>query len=1450
MPISNRAFRVFVSSTFDDLTEERNALQKEVFPRLAEVCQARGASFQAIDLRWGVRAEASLAQKAIEICLAEIERCQATLLKPNFIVLLGDRYGWRPLPTFIEAEEFRVVCERITPAEDRRRVERWYQLDRNAVPPVMLLKARSEKQGTARFIEPDVWMREEAFLRDCLRVAAEKVGLPRTARNKYQASATHQEILKALGASSDNRRHAFAFFRRARGPRDPDLERLKSALTDRRSSLCLPSGNVFEFDSSDLGSLCKQVQEALEGVILPQIQRLPDRPLSVVEEEAQTAFAEERSRSFVGRTRILDSIGRYLVGEGSRTLVIHGPSGSGKSAIMARASQSALARFKNAVVLRRFIGAVPQASDGIGLLRSVCQEIERYYGRSASPSSDYDGLVERFRDCLKLAEARRPLILFLDGLDQLGRQDPAAAGDWLIDPLPENCRLVVSTTDIPRTLQYASALSIGAMPVNDARDALSMWLSESGRTLRSWQLEKLLESFECCGLPLYLRLLFEQARTWRSFDSRQDCEVGDDVDGMVGLLFQCWSDETSHGRALVGHALGCLAVARFGLAEDELCELLAGNDTVWQEVIGTAENRRHDPPERRLPTAVWSRLHEDLAPYLTLCEAPGGTVVRFFHRRFRDLAAEWYSREFGRLSLLHAQVAAMFKGGLRTIRCHSELPYHLRHSGSWLELGELLTNSGFLQGKAESGLPEDLLSDFVHFRFDSGEIAEAGDQYALCKPLGKALSNALDSISGDPSSILSQLILEMQEIGGSVPADLERRLAETRTKPAFIRVARTGRPMSGLLAQTSRDGTYLHFLKFSPDAESLLISDSSGRLTRWHWKEHRSSRSRRPSSGFFRCGSLLTARSFLAANDRQAWILDAQDVWHGSLQEGLWRRLGAVSEGVELSAVSGSAGGYALVAQLGPGLNRLLRVDAESGVVTNAWRMPGGQVAPLVNDVALSVDGKKRGICFGDGTVALSTGWSGTVHVGGAFHGEFVLADCAFLSCGADGEAVLLSLVDGTSTRIDLLGRAAADCLAWSESRRLAVVGDRQGVATLISLEARPVVLHRFRPAVEGWILSLAFSDCGRWLAVAGRSGTVRLFAVDDLLDRGRAGDPSVRTQVGYRPARVELSKSESVCYFLDLSNRLYATNPSVDSRYLPLPCNAFAMDPVRSMVMAALPGSIRRLDDRTGKYLGDSPIETKRGDSMAISPDGSQLVVIGDRRVRVYRLEPDGSVAGETACADLDIKLRPGVPIVFLDSDRVLFPLDAVPHADARRVPSRTMVVVEWTPVEVRHRLAILNLRRGELKPCKVTYSGWCQAICPVGQGIAAVAVGDPLCSYIENGRSQVAWIEAEDAGIILYSWKADEVVGRLPALPRDAGATSLATDASTNTLVASFRRGRVRIGSLAPLRWVHSIRLPGSVTASTMRPSGLWELVDDGISNDYWPMVHHFMNLADRTE
>jgi hypothetical protein len=168
---SSRTFRVFLSSTFADLVSERNALHEHVFPVLRNLCMAHGTRFQVVDLRWGVSSEAGFNQQTTRICLQEIERCQATGLRPNFLILLGDRYGWRPLPDEIPVEIFsQVLALAADDATATAKLKHWYRLDSNAQPPVHYLRAR---YGAWRDV--DRWQDIEQTVLKTLESAARKL---------------------------------------------------------------------------------------------------------------------------------------------------------------------------------------------------------------------------------------------------------------------------------------------------------------------------------------------------------------------------------------------------------------------------------------------------------------------------------------------------------------------------------------------------------------------------------------------------------------------------------------------------------------------------------------------------------------------------------------------------------------------------------------------------------------------------------------------------------------------------------------------------------------------------------------------------------------------------------------------------------------------------------------------------------------------------------------------------------------------------------------------------------------------------------------------------------------------------------------------------------------------------------------------------------------------------
>ena len=152
MPVStSQIFRVFVSSTFADLVAERDALQGDLLRRLRALCEQHRARFAWVDLRWGVSPEAAQDHRTMTICLDEIRRCRQTTPQPNFIVLLGGRYGWRPLPAEVPVKDFERLRQTKAMTPHLSRLESLYaSIDRNAVPAVYCLSPQGTTSDTER----------------------------------------------------------------------------------------------------------------------------------------------------------------------------------------------------------------------------------------------------------------------------------------------------------------------------------------------------------------------------------------------------------------------------------------------------------------------------------------------------------------------------------------------------------------------------------------------------------------------------------------------------------------------------------------------------------------------------------------------------------------------------------------------------------------------------------------------------------------------------------------------------------------------------------------------------------------------------------------------------------------------------------------------------------------------------------------------------------------------------------------------------------------------------------------------------------------------------------------------------------------------------------------------------------------------------------------------------
>jgi WD40 repeat protein len=804
MPIARSTIRLFVSSTFSDMEAERDALQREVFPRLRQLCLSNGLRFQPIDLRWGVPEEAGKDNRTMRICLRELRRCQEMHPKPNFLILLGDRYGWRPLPEIIPADLFAQLLNQVPRAaqellewRETQATKGWYRRDDNSVPPVYELQPRGDDEEWHRTVEKP--------LLDALVAAARALGFDPERRGvAIGTSATEQEIVEGALKVDDAAEHVHAFFRsiiglpHARqaekfvdllddGRRDP-IAAVRQGALKARIAAKIGESNIHRYEvhwregmqPHDLTQFTADAYAALKGVILCQVAELTSVSREAEEEAAHRAFGEERRRGFIGRRETLAHMVTSL-GEGAhRILAVLGPSGAGKSALMAEAVRLVRLTHGENAVIARFIGGTPDSANITALLRNLVAEIRRRYPApvpvEGEPSVDREipleinPLIAVFHEALAKPTAERPLFIFLDALDQLTAGHGALEGPWLPSSLSPHVRLIVSapspadTDHAPPQRRDAADTSARAhdpraavvstlnrraseiqqilveplsMPTGQA--LADQWLADAGRTLQPRQMAAILASFRQEGLPLWLRVAVGQCgrlASWGDtprFDPTLPALLTHVLDGL--------SAEVEHGAVLVERALGSLASARHGLAEDELIDLLSAD----REVIDDLRRRSpRSPRNDALPLAVWARLHGDIGPYLTTHQSQDADLLNFYHGSFLDAVQATFLNTAERRGQAHRHVAEHFasrawfiapvdsqgvaqRDGVLTdqpnVRKASELPWQLlrraeasdparEKPAEWDAALAVLCDMTFLEVKCRGGLVLELEEDY------------------------------------------------------------------------------------------------------------------------------------------------------------------------------------------------------------------------------------------------------------------------------------------------------------------------------------------------------------------------------------------------------------------------------------------------------------------------------------------------------------------------------------------------------------------------------------------------------------------------------------------------------------------------------------------------------------------------------------------------------------------
>ena len=199
-------------------------------------------------------------------------------------------------------------------------------------------------------------------------------------------------------------------------------------------------------------------------------------------------------------------LGCSMLGQYTKPLIIHGSSGTGKSSMMGMIAKLANKWFEyRPVKIIRFLGISSQSRSIREVLKCICEQIWQNYEGSAPPSmvditQNFAYLVQYFRSLLHTIDtSEKPLLIIIDSIDQLTRDDNPHNMQWLPLLLPANVHIVVSMISEEHGILQAMKsrlrdedryVEVPPLPKDTASKILTEWLAKCQRLVSLLQTNK------------------------------------------------------------------------------------------------------------------------------------------------------------------------------------------------------------------------------------------------------------------------------------------------------------------------------------------------------------------------------------------------------------------------------------------------------------------------------------------------------------------------------------------------------------------------------------------------------------------------------------------------------------------------------------------------------------------------------------------------------------------------------------------------------------------------------------------------------------------------------------------------------------------------------------------------------------------------------------------------
>lgn len=534
-PKVNYRARLFISSTFKDMVDERDELVKRVLPKVNKFCEDHHIQFSYVDLRWGITTEETNSGRTIQLCLDSIDQC-----RPYFMCLLGDRYGWSQDKT--EGDD--LLCRTFDIAA---KTHPWVQGYRDRSPTELEVLYSS-------LFYPHLAPHSLFYFR-------------KKSKPVLDEDATAKKKLESL-KSRIVAQHTVKYY--------DDLTAMGNQVY---SDFCA----AIMVDFNLQGGSIEDIKQAQQEDAVHAYQTRANAQM-YIDSTAQSYFPK------------LDA---FVQGPGGKMAIAHGLGGCGKTSLLTAWAEHYKGEDVVLTHLVGVCDASDVHTNIVTRFTRILDEKFHLLTNQDEGEGSVEDRFKTVLAAASARAGTRKIILVIDGLDQLVPSSTATRLTWLPSPLPSSVYVLGSAnsnSDAHKICVDRGSVEVTIDPLILAQQhaVIEKYLSKYSKRFTAAQTNLVTGDGKMTSNPMFLTTLLAELRLASSFENlEQDISHYTGARStmeLYGLIFARW--ELDQGQQVIDEILSLLFCSRQGLSTEELQAALrlAGlslTPTAWQNVIMT-----------------------------------------------------------------------------------------------------------------------------------------------------------------------------------------------------------------------------------------------------------------------------------------------------------------------------------------------------------------------------------------------------------------------------------------------------------------------------------------------------------------------------------------------------------------------------------------------------------------------------------------------------------------------------------------------------------------------------------------------------------------------------------------------------------------------------------------------------------------------------------------------